>query len=252
MIDELFALRGGTGDRLLVLLHGMGANADVWRPMLADIERRWDGRWIAPDLRGHGRSIKHGPFDLRTFARDVADLAAAEKAREIVIAGHSFGGVIAALLGSGGDLPVTRVAAFSVKLDWSDKDVARMHALAARPAQDFATDEEAAARALAFAGLKGLAGIDSPVARAGVEANVGRFRTAFNTQVFGGTGKDVVESMRPCRVLRLATGEHDAMAPIAPMRALDPDAVTLPGVGHNAHWEDPDAVWRFVLNDDTA
>lgn len=249
MTDRLFAQRGGTGDRLLVLLHGMGANAEVWQPMLASVDRHWDGRWIAPDLRGHGRSIKDGPFDLHTFARDVADLVAGEKASEIVVAGHSFGGVIAALLGAGEfDLPVTGVAAFSVKLDWSDEDVARMHGLAARPAQDFATHEEAAARALAFAGLKGLAAIDSPVARTGVEANGERFRTAFNTQVFGGTGKDVPESMRLCRTpLRLATGEHDAMAPLAPMRALDPDAVTLPGVGHNAHWEDPEAVWRFVL-----
>ena len=249
MTDRLFALRGGTGERLLVLLHGMGANAEVWQPMLASVERHWNGRWIAPDLRGHGRSIKNGPFDLRTVARGVANLVADEEASDIVAVGHSFGGVIAALLGSKEfNLPVTRVAAFSVKLDWSDEDVARMHGFAARPAQDFTTYEEAAVRALAFAGLKGLAEIDSPVARAGVEPHGERFRAAFNTQVFGGTGKDVAESMRLCGAsLRLASGENDEMAPIDPMRAIDPDAATLPGLGHNAHWENPEAVWRFVL-----
>ena len=246
--DRLFALRGGEGDRLLVLLHGMGANAEVWRPMLARADHHWRGRWIAPDLRGHGRSVKSGPFDPRTVAADVARLIADEKADDVVVVGHSFGGVIAAILGANDlGVPVTRVRAFGVKLDWSDEDVSRMHALAARPAQDFASYEEAAARALAFAGLKGLAETDSPVARAGVERQNERFRVAFDTQVFGGTGKDVAVLMQDCRALRLASGEKDAMAPLAPMRALDPNAVMLPGLGHNAHWEDPEAVWRFVL-----
>ncbi len=247
MTDRLLALSGGAGERLLVLLHGMGANADVWQPMLETVDRRWNGRWIAPDLRGHGRSIKTGPFDLRTVAQDVATLIEDETASDIVIAGHSFGGVVAAILG-GGDLPVADVAAFSVKLDWSDEDVARMQALAARPAQDFATYEDAASRALAFAGLKGLAGPESSVAKAGVEQTGGRFRPAFNPQIFGGTAKDVIGTMRPCRTLRLASGEKDAMAPIEPMHALDSGAVVFSGLGHNAHWEDPEAVWRFVLN----
>ena len=249
MTDRLFTLRGGAGDSLLVLLHGMGANAEVWQPMLATVERHWPGRWIAPDLRGHGRSIKSGPFDPDTFANDVADLIADETASDVVVTGHSFGGVIAARLGSDAfDLPVTRVAALSVKLDWSDEDVSRMHGLAVRPAQIFATYDEAAARALAFAGLKGLAGLDSALATAGVEHAAEGFRTAFNIQVFGGTSRDVAASMRRCRVpLRLASGAQDSMAPVDPMRAIDPDAVTLRDAGHNAHWEDPDSVWRFVL-----
>src|SRR6202050_2928957 len=45
---------GGGGEPVLVLLHGLGATGDVWngwRPLLA---RRWPGRWLAPDLPGHG------------------------------------------------------------------------------------------------------------------------------------------------------------------------------------------------------
>lgn len=249
MTNRLFARRGGTGDRLLVLLHGMGANAEVWQPMLKTAGAHWPGRWIAPDLRGHGRSVKDGPFGLRMFAADIAALVEGEKASDVVMAGHSFGGVIAALLGSDiFDLRVTGVAAFSVKLDWKDEDVARMHGLAARPVQDFATYEEAAERALAFAGLKGLAEPNSFVARAGVEQRDDGFRLAFNAQVFGSTCTDVIDTMRLCRVpLRLASGGNDAMAPVAPMRALDPNAVVLPALGHNAHWEDPETVWRFVL-----
>ena len=247
--DTLFALRGGTGDPLLVLLHGMGANAEVWQPMLANADRHWPGRWIAPDLRGHGRSVKSGPLGLRMFVWDVASLIADEESSEVVVVGHSFGGLIGAVVGSNEfGATVSRVAAFGVKLDWSDEDVGRMWGIAARPPSDFATYEEAAQRALAFAGLKELATIDSTVARVGVEQFDERYKLALNMHVFGSTGKGVMASMRLCRVpLRLAIGEQDTMASIAPMRTLDPETVVLPGVGHNAHWEDPDAVWRFVL-----
>jgi pimeloyl-ACP methyl ester carboxylesterase len=47
---------GGSGEPVLLLLHGLGATGDVWegwRPLLA---RRWPGRWLAPDLPGHGGS----------------------------------------------------------------------------------------------------------------------------------------------------------------------------------------------------
>ena len=43
---------GGTGDSLLLLLHGLGATAAVWRRLIPLVEESWDGRWAAPDLRG--------------------------------------------------------------------------------------------------------------------------------------------------------------------------------------------------------
>jgi pimeloyl-ACP methyl ester carboxylesterase len=52
----LKVLEGGNGARVLLLLHGLGATGDVWdrwQPLLA---RRWTGRWLAPDLPGHGGS----------------------------------------------------------------------------------------------------------------------------------------------------------------------------------------------------
>jgi pimeloyl-ACP methyl ester carboxylesterase len=44
----------------------------------------------------------------------------------------------------------------------------------------------------------------------------------------------------------LARGEHDAMVTGDQLRALTPDAVDLPGLGHNAHVEDPGAVLRLL------
>jgi pimeloyl-ACP methyl ester carboxylesterase len=44
----------------------------------------------------------------------------------------------------------------------------------------------------------------------------------------------------------LARGERDAMVATDQLRALTPDAVDLPGLGHNAHVEDPRAVAALV------
>ena len=35
---------GGTGDNLLLLLHGLGATAAVWRRLLPLVDESWDGR----------------------------------------------------------------------------------------------------------------------------------------------------------------------------------------------------------------
>ena len=44
----------------------------------------------------------------------------------------------------------------------------------------------------------------------------------------------------------MARGEHDPMVTGARLAALVPDPVELPGLGHNAHVEDPAAVLALV------
>ena len=46
--------------------------------------------------------------------------------------------------------------------------------------------------------------------------------------------------------LVLARGENDPLQTTAQLRELDPDAVELPGLGHNAQVEGPAAVWALV------
>ena len=41
-------------------------------------------------------------------------------------------------------------------------------------------------------------------------------------------------------------GERDPLNTDDELQALAADPVTLPGLGHNAHVEDPDAVWALV------
>jgi len=58
--------------RPLVLLHGLGANADMMRAEIAALARSF--RVIAPDLRGHGRTDRPAGYTLADHVRDVTGL----------------------------------------------------------------------------------------------------------------------------------------------------------------------------------
>jgi pimeloyl-ACP methyl ester carboxylesterase len=157
---------GGTGDSLLLLLHGLGATAAVWRQLLPLVQDSWDGRWAAPDLRGHGLSVAEPPYGYAVHAADIAELAAELSASRVTVLGHSFGGVVGAVLGGGWyGVEVARVAAVGVKIDWTDDEVARARAMSARPPQVFVSAAEAADRHLRLAGLRELVDPADPVAR---------------------------------------------------------------------------------------
>ena len=85
--------RGGSGEPLVVLLHGLGANRAVWQRMIAMAGKHWPGRWMAPDLRGHGRSLCEGPYGYAMHAADIAELIRDEPGGNVTLAGHSFGGL---------------------------------------------------------------------------------------------------------------------------------------------------------------
>ena len=235
--------QSGSGDRLVVLLHGLAATGAVWGALTPLIEARgW--RWIAPDLRGHGASASVGPFGIGNHAADVADLLAGEDMGRVTILGHSFGGVVAGALGSGifGPLPA-RIVALGVKTDWPDADIAGALAMAARPAKVFATGVEAQERYLKVSGLFGLAGADDPIAARGVAAVPGGHALAMNPGVFSCVGPSVEGVLRAVRSpLRLAAGGADPMVNPATLRAIDPGAVFLADLPHNAHVADPAAV----------
>ncbi|SFT61389.1 Pimeloyl-ACP methyl ester carboxylesterase [Geodermatophilus amargosae] len=239
---------GGSGGDLLLLLHGLGATGAVWNPLLPLVERSWPGSWAVPDLRGHGASVAEPPYGYAVHAADVASVAVACGATRVTVLGHSFGGVVGAVLAGGWyGVEVTRVVGVGVKIDWTDDEVARARALAARPPQVFPTAAEAAERHLRLAGLSGLVAADDPVALAGVRETPDGFSPALDPRAFGAVGPPVEEVLSRAQApLRLAAGSADPMVGLPAMRRVDPDAVLLEGAGHNAHWEAPDAVWRLL------
>jgi pimeloyl-ACP methyl ester carboxylesterase len=239
---------GGTGESLLLLLHGLGATAAVWRRLVPLVEESWDGRWAAPDLRGHGLSMSEPPYGYGVHAADMAALAVELGVSRVTVLGHSFGGVVGAVLGSGWfGVDVDRVVGVGVKIDWTPDDVAGAQRMAARRPQVFPTAAEAADRHLKLAGLRELVDPADPVAQAGVRVADGGWVAALDPRAFGVVGPSVETVLSRCAApLRLAAGSTDAMVSLDVLRRVDPHAVLIDGAGHNAHWEDPAAVLSLL------
>ncbi|BAT61809.1 tropinesterase [Variibacter gotjawalensis] len=246
---KLYVEHGGADGDALILLHGMGANAAAWHRFLPLVEKNWQGRWFAPDLRGHGRSLREGPYGIATLAADVAELMAEIGAPNATILGHSYGGAIAALVGTGwyGVNPA-RIVSVGAKLVWSAEEIAQSHAIAAKPARGFATRAEAVERALKVAGMFGQCDPESPEALAGVREENGQWWTAFDARALAGAGPDIEQLFHLCSApKRLAAGESDPMMFFDAMQRVDPHAEKIANAGHNAQWEQPEAVWRFFV-----
>jgi len=244
----LFVERGGEGDPLLVLLHGMGANGTVWSPLLALVEARWRGRWVVPDLRGHGRSVHRGPYACGMHAADIAALVHDQGGGPTTLVGHSFGGAVAAVASSTlFALDARAVIAIGVKIRWTEEERARSRELAQRPARTFATRAEAIDRYLKISGLAGLIEPHSPDAAVGIAGEDGAYRVTMDPRAFDAVRSPVGDLLRSSAApLHLAAGKDDPMVTLADMAAIDPDAVVFEGLGHNVHWQAPQVVWGFI------
>src|SRR5262245_33447224 len=84
----------GSGDQVVLLLHGITSTAEAWREVMPRLAERYT--LIAPDLLGHGRSAKpRGDYSLGAYAAGVRDLLAVLGFERVTVVGHSFGGGIA-------------------------------------------------------------------------------------------------------------------------------------------------------------
>jgi pimeloyl-ACP methyl ester carboxylesterase len=246
--DRLRVIGDGTGEPHLLLLHGLGATAEVWAGWRSLLAERWPGRWLAPDLPGHGGSAPLPRYSFGGLAAAVADLL--DPAARTVVLGHSLGGVVGLVLGSGWfGVPVETTVGLGIKVAWTPVELDRARALADRPAQDFPSRDEAAARHLRVSGLAGLLPPDSPAVTAGLRERAGGWRLALDPRAFAVGAPDLPGLLAACRArVVLARGETDAMVDAAQLGALRPDAVTLLGLGHNAHVEDPAAVLDLLVS----
>ncbi|PWE29495.1 alpha/beta hydrolase [Pararhodobacter marinus] len=247
--SRLYAERGGTGKRLVVLLHGLGATGAVWHRVTPLIEAH-GCRWIAPDLRGHGASHPGGAFGIGNHAADIADLLADEDPATTLILGHSFGGAVGALMAGGlfGPLPA-RLVTLGTKLDWTPEEIANAHALARKPARIFETQAEARERFAKVSGLWGLVSPDAPEMARGVVAEGAGYRLAMDSRVFVVAGAAIDAIFAAVQApMRVAAGAEDPMVSLAAMQRHDAGAVQLPGQPHNAHVTAPDAVVSLLFD----
>lgn len=249
-MTDMFIETGGAGDASLVLLHGLGATASVWRPMTACAARHWNGSWAAIDLPGHGRSTANGRYALTDMAGRVAEAidkrGLAEK--PLIILGHSLGGVIAlALAGGGFGIQPSGVFGLGIKVAWTEEERAGLAQRAGAPAKYYPTRDEAFGRYVKAAGLAGLVEPDSPVIEGGVFEADGGWRLAADprTAEVGPPPMNALLEQVRCPV-HLACGANDPMVTVDQLRIYQRDAEALAGLGHNAMVENPEAVWGWV------
>ncbi len=218
---------GGNGP-LLVLLHGLGATGEVWDR----VARSWSGSWLVPDLPGHGRSSRLDRYSFGSLAAAVATVIPREP---VAVVGHSLGGVVGLALASGWfGVEVTTCVGVGIKARWTDEELAKAAALAAKPAKVFATEEEAAERAAKMAGV--------PL-RHGVSEADGGWAPSLDMRAFGVGRPDMAGLVVAARAhVVLAAGENDPMSPREHLEELVPAPVVFPGAGHNVHVESPSSL----------
>ena len=91
---EMAYLDSGSSMPSLLFLHGTGCDASDWIPVTKRLAR--NQRWIALDFRGHGQSsVPTQPFTLNSLAEDVEHFASHLNLHELVVVGHSLGGMVA-------------------------------------------------------------------------------------------------------------------------------------------------------------
>jgi pimeloyl-ACP methyl ester carboxylesterase len=235
-----------------LLLHGQGATGAVWGGVLrglAAMKLLAD----APDLAGHGQGEPLEPCTLDGLARSAArNLAGAR----VIAIGHSLGGYVAlALAGGGYGVEVGAVLSLGAKINFSAEERARLADLASKPARRFATREEALERYRKVSGLGVDIAPDETLLARGIRAVDQGFELAADPRSLA----LVVPSFATLRAtarcpVMLARGERDPLVSRAEQLVLDPQAVDLPELGHNAHVEAPDTVLAVIaaLSDQVA
>jgi 3-oxoadipate enol-lactonase len=84
----------------MVLLHGIGGGGrGDWDTVAESLADRW--RVYALDQRGHGRSDRPGYYSIELLVADVHGLLDTLALTQVVVIGHSLGGVVAYLLAAG-------------------------------------------------------------------------------------------------------------------------------------------------------
>ncbi|MFO0700796.1 MAG: alpha/beta hydrolase [Nitrospira sp.] len=87
----------GTGNRLVLFLHGFPESALSWRYQIQPLAQAGYRVW-APDLRGYGgttRPVGRETYSIESLLDDVSGLLAAAGTPEVILVGHDWGGIIA-------------------------------------------------------------------------------------------------------------------------------------------------------------
>ena len=272
--DTRFFVRAlGHGDDLALLLHGWPEDGSSWRrvaPMLVEAGYRV----VCPDLKGFGATeAPRGGYDPETLADEISQLIRNLHVRKAVLVGHDWGGAIALATAFRHPGRVRALAVASSPFRQLDLRRAWHIPLWNLPVlPELAFRNAAGARALVGASVRYAARVREPFDEDVIDAYAASVSTdprAWLSYYRTLSRRAIVEyGVRRLRSrtgllpdpeaphrLRVPTtviwGEQDPVTPhhLAPGVAHDLDAtlVTLPGVGHFVHEEDPLGTARAVV-----
>lgn len=250
----------------LVALHGFRGDHHGLEPVVADLLGAADVRVLVPDLPGFGASdpLADDRHDVAGYAAWAADLLDAVAPRDAVLLGHSFGSVVAAATAARrrvrGLVLVNPIATTALAGRPGAAAVAgAFHHLAG------ALPERAGTALLRLPVVTRLASVAMVRTR---DRALRRWIHAEHDRRFAGfadrrtlleayaasSGSDVrPHAPAVAAPTLLVAAELDDLAPVAAQRALaglfaDARLVVVPGTGHLAHYETPDAVAAAVAD----
>jgi pimeloyl-ACP methyl ester carboxylesterase len=107
--SRMHYVRAGSGEKLVVLLHGFPEYWYSWRHQIGPLSERYTV--VAPDLRGYHESAKpHWGYEPDVLVQDVVSLIDELGFRRAAVVGHDWGGAIAWLVAIARPWRVARLA----------------------------------------------------------------------------------------------------------------------------------------------
>ena len=94
----------GSGEELLVILHGWGCNKEMFAPIAEHLSKKYTV--VVPDLPGFGESTEPPhPFTVGDYTDMIIDFIKCFGFKKVSLMGHSYGGRIIIKMFSSGSLP---------------------------------------------------------------------------------------------------------------------------------------------------
>lgn len=253
----------------IVFLHGLRGDHHGLEPIVAHLEgaHHCGVQAIVPDLPGFGETtpLPHDRHDVAGYTAWTRDLlaAVASPTTGTVLAGHSFGSVVATSAASGQELrglvlvnPIATSALAGPRVAMTRLAVLYHRAAATLPER--AGTALLRNRLITRAASVAMVTTDDRALRRWIHAEHDRYFSTFADrrvllEAFGASvGHDVGEFAEGVTApTLLVAAEHDDIAPLESQHALlgrFPDArmVVVPDTGHLAHYEAPGAVARAI------
>jgi pimeloyl-ACP methyl ester carboxylesterase len=241
--------RPGTGPTL-VLLHGIGSDAESWLPLMARLPADWNLlAWWAPGYAGSAAI----PADQPTpddYAVRLAEILAGMRLERVALVGHSLGALFAARFAARWPERVAALALLSPALGY------RVPAGTALPAAVQARIDDLVALGPAeFAAKRAARLVHRPEALAGVRRAMALVKPDGYAQAVRalGAGDLLADAARIARPALVACGAQDVVTPPDNARSLHaalPAGSTLhmiPEAGHAMPQEAPESLAPLLV-----